>query len=152
MKVRTFRAFYTVSLSQDSTGSGTQNNSGSVSQLSAINLSTMGSGGSQIPNTNPLVLKDEGYDIMGAKMFKLLSLSNASTTNIDSKALKANTSYLFEIKALLQEKINNNWVPVKNKSNNLPIKESKSMYFKTNSDNVGIQTNAAGSTQLKLNK
>lgn len=168
MKVRTFRAFYTVSLTQDSTGSNTANNSASsntvntqtnkaslsasASKLSTANLSTMGSGSSQVSNTNPLTLKDEGYDIMGAKMFKLLALANTSTTNIASKALKANTSYLFEIKALLQEKINNNWVPVKNKSNNQPIKESKSMYFKTNSDNVGIQTNASGSTQLKLNK
>ena len=134
MKVRTFRANYTAILTQDSANSNAQ------------------SSGMKSSNTNPLALKDGGYDMMGAKKFTLLALANATLNSIASKALKANTSYRFEIKAVLQEKINNNWVPVKNKSNNQPIKEAKTLYFKTNSTVVGLANTASGATQLKANK
>jgi hypothetical protein len=167
MKVRTFRANYTVILTQDSASSNSQSSGNVTNNLNASsntaiqpgskNKSTIANlsgnaGKTQSTNINPLALKDGGIDMMGAKKFTLLALANASPNSIASKALKANTSYRFVIKAALQEKINNNWVPVKNKSNNQPIKETKIAYFKTNSDAVGLPGNATstGTNQMEL--
>ncbi|HEY8660555.1 MAG TPA: hypothetical protein VIL78_16080, partial [Hanamia sp.] len=157
MNVRTFRAFYTVALTQDSLASNntasnstalqntslnknvsapTTSNINQVSQNNkSLNASSKATSASlQTSNANSLV--DAGYDAMGAKLFKLASLANSSIANISANALKGNTSYKFQINGALQEKINNTWQAVKHKNTNTPVKESQSIYFKTNADAV----------------
>ncbi len=148
IKIRTFRAFYTVALTQDSVPTGNialnstihnaanmqnnvpqsnQNNHGLNTALTATKVTN------QFSNQIDLSLIDGGVDAMGAKLFKLASVGNSTVSNIEANALKANTSYRFQINGALQEYINNSWQPVKHKNSNAPVKETQSIYFKTDS-------------------
>ena len=88
-----------------------------------------------------LSLMDAGYDELGAKLFKIDALVNGGIANAPTNALKANTSYKFEIVGALQEKINGVWKPVNHRNTSNPIKQTKSIYFKTNSDVVSNNYN-----------
>ena len=182
IKVRTFRAFYTPTLTQDSISSATtQASLGAVNTTVHRQTATTVTGGNQqqqITNTqrqqqsnsaatinhshtnatvmhssatmglSPLVsmalslsLMDAGYDELGAKLFKIDALVNGGIANAPTNALKANTSYKFEIVGALQEKINGVWKPVNHRNTSNPIKQTKSIYFKTNSDVVSNNYN-----------
>lgn len=144
VKVRTFRAFYTASLTQDSAApANTASNSTALQNTSLHNNVTQSNqntlvnnvihSGASLQNTDPNNLVVGGVDAMGAKIFKLASLENSTVSNVEANALKANTSYKFQINGALQEFINNSWQPVKHKNSNAPVKESQSIYFKTDS-------------------
>jgi len=153
IKVRTFRAFYTVSLTQDSAVNNNQQKSidkkvSSSTTANNVNQSNQNNHSlnsaliatkaiMQSSNQSDLNLIDAGVDAMGAKLFKLASVENSTVTNIDANALKANTSYRFQINGALQEYINNSWQPVKLKNSNAPVKETQSIYFKTDSAVLG---------------
>ena len=172
LKVRTFRAFYTATLTQDSITSipNTINRNAPVtenrinqSQRTSTNTGTISRVQNQIsPQTttrhstfnnttrstvtmqmNPAValalslsLIDAGYDELGAKLFILEALSNGGISNAPVNALKPNTTFKFKIDGVLQEYIGNAWVAVNHKNTSTPIKQTKSIYFKTNSDAV----------------
>jgi len=85
--------------------------------------------------TIPPELADNGYDQMGAKLYKLAGGTGLAGLNVTP--LKANTSYRFELKGELQELVNNAWVPVKKKNTNIAITQTKRIYFKTNNEPVG---------------
>ncbi len=159
MNVRTFRAVYTPSLTQDSIGGGIMAlNSGNaaINQVSGtkVNASNAGSLATSNTNNKPAIspalqsqpgapqkagsavsnsigLVASGYDALGARVYKL------TKTGITINSLKANTSYKFQVTGRLEEKINNSWQVVKHSTTNAPIVRTKKMYFKTNSDTVG---------------
>lgn len=159
IKVRTFRALYTATLTQDSvsnntatlsqaamqvnlsgtTATSTANNSShtagytaSSAQLSHLNAA--------IPVTNNLNLIDGGYDGMGAKIYKRMGGGGALAA-LNQSPLKANTTYRFQIKGELQENVNNVWKPVNHKNTTTPVRETKTIYFKT--DTAPINTGPA---------
>jgi len=177
MKVRTFRATYTVALTQDSTG--TNNNSSSsvpgnqttnitTSQKSmagkTVSIASIGSQANKMINksasatlqpsihavllTTPLFLDDAGYDAMGAKMYKKSGLANASPSTLAANALKPNTSYKFVIKAALEEKINNTWQAVNHKNTTTPVTQFKNLFFKTNSESTSGYATASSNTTI----
>ncbi|OIR14215.1 hypothetical protein GALL_46760 [mine drainage metagenome] len=153
IKVRTFRAFYTVSLTQDSTASSNTVSNSTALQNTSVHNNAIANNVSQsnqniiannvvhsiasLQTSNPNNLIVGGVDEMGAKLFKLASLSNSTVTNIEANALKPNTSYKFQINGALQENINNSWQPVKHKNSNAPVKETQSIYFKTDAVALG---------------
>lgn len=143
MKVRTFRVLYSTKLTQDSANNNS--NTGGIVTLknatinkanSGVNLTAGNNSNISSSIASPLNLIDGGFDAMGAKLFRLGALVNSNPATVAANALKMNTSYKFEIKAALQEKINNSWQAVNHKNSNSAIKETKSIYFKTNSDPV----------------
>jgi len=178
IKVRTFRASYTVALTQDSTSTtnttaGSQAISNTSVQKTSIassapsikqTASKSGSAANKTLNnstsatlqssthavlvTAPLVLLDAGYDAMGAKLYKKSGLQNANPATLATNALKPNTSYKFAINAVLEEKVNNIWVAVNHKNTTIPVKESKNLFFKTNSQTLGGYVDASGSTVI----
>lgn len=142
IKTRTFKATYTVTLTQDSTSSNPMAATASAFQLGG--LATVGGPNSNAAGTNPsspansIPLSPKGVDIYGAKKFSM------GTSPINPPTLKANTTYRFRISAVLEEKINNSWVAVKKKGTTVAIKQTETLYFKTNSDPVN-QANVAPS-------
>ena len=82
-------------------------------------------------------LVSAGYDALGAKLFKQAAIVNGNLSQFAANVLKENTTYKFEIKADLQEKINNVWHAVKRKGSNMPVKQTEKIYFKTNTAAVG---------------
>ena len=150
LKVRTFRANYTVTLTQDSSSLTTQTTSANQNLSSLTPANTINQGQAQtttnlqisnntnqtksnsgILTNNSITLYPKGVDMYGAQQFYL------SNSNINIPALKANTSYKFKIIGKLEENINGTWAQVKKKNTNTPIMETKQMYFKTNADAVG---------------
>lgn len=154
INVRTFRAVYTPTLTQDSTGGGamalntsnpiqtqvagtklTATNAGGLANSNANNkpaisqLGTPQKASSAVSNSVGLVAS--GYDALGARVYKL------TKTGITTNALKANTSYRFQVVGRLEEKINNSWQVVKHSTTNAPIVRTKKIYFKTNAETVG---------------
>lgn len=179
IKTRTFKATYTVSLKQDSTNTALQanfnysslGNTNSNGQLSSNNLNkgSVKKGNSKIstsaskpnlstPKTSTtsvaqnaqqfvntdVAISSDGVDAMGAQKFKL------GTGIISNTVLKPNTSYCFTVVGKLEEWVNGNWVVVKKKNTNVPITQTRNLYFKTNSVEVSTQLqNASGSTTTK---
>lgn len=170
INVRTFRAVYTPSLTQDSTGGGAMalNSSNTIqTQVPGTKLIATNAGGlannkpanspgskNQLGSpqkaspavSNSVGLVASGYDALGARIYKL------TKTGITINSLKANTSYRFQVIGRLEEKINNSWQVVKHSTTNAPIVRTKKIYFKTNSDaggTVGPATQVA-KTAIKL--
>jgi len=178
IKVRTFRALYTVKLTKDSVSSTTQLasntstlhanllNTNSTTQpattsqsnnaalhTTAIHQTTGNVANHVTPQNNNVVanhvatlaisnnvdLAEGTYDSMGAKLYKQAVLAGIGAFN-PANALKANTSYKFEITGVLQEKVNNVWQAVNHKNTNNPVKQVKNIYFKTNTAAVGAVT------------
>jgi hypothetical protein len=148
IKVRTFRASYVVTLTQDSSTTNATStmatqapslmNSTVVNQSPSANKPTLATANT-LP-ANGVEIMDGGVDALGAKKFKLKKSNNINVVN----ALKGNTSYRLQIVGRLQEKTGSNWVAVKNKNNNQPIIQTKNYWFKTNSDPVN-----SGVTNIK---
>jgi hypothetical protein len=160
IKVRTFRAFYTQTLTRDSISSNSSvitanlyNNLAlaTAQHTTATTQSNGVYGNLQRPNTSDalqvntlamqaisfdLDLISAGYDALGAKLFKLAALQNIVPSQYLQYALKPNRSYKFEIIGILQEKIGNNWQSVNRVGTSTPIRQVKRVYFKTNSDIV----------------
>jgi hypothetical protein len=178
IKVRTFRANYTVTLTQDSlvtigqvtvqnglaatklnssTSTSTSNTTNSTNASSQSNASLNAAPNKQLSNnlaqlnqaiTNNVTLYPKGVDMYGAQRFALNSMT------IGNNVLKPNTSYKFKIIGKLEENINGVWKEVKKKNSNTPIMETQQLYFKTNSDSVSSTTstnnNSAPKTIKKL--
>lgn len=168
IKVRTFRALYTPTLTQDSV-SNTATVSQTASQLNLVgNNTTTTTTTAQTAShntaqlsvatanhlqsaavvTNNLNLIDGGYDNMGAKIYKRAN-AGGNIASITPNPLKANTTYKFQLKGELQEKINNVWVAVNHKNTTTPVKQTKTLYFKTNTLPVStgpVQMSASSTT------
>lgn len=133
IKTRTFRATYTATLKQDSTGGSgsvtTQAKSLTASAKVSSKSNTSVSSNSSTP-ANVVTISAGGVDPIGAKKFVL------TKTGPQVTPLKANTSYHFQITGKLEEKINGNWVQVKKKGTNINIIQTAHLWFKTNSDPV----------------
>jgi hypothetical protein len=152
INVRTFRASYSATLTQDSISTSTNplnatpamsSNKVSASTTNKTNANTTAAKNqgnvtttTNTPQTNDVELKDAGFDALGAKKYTLAKLNN-----MNYKALKANTSYHLKITGKLEEKVGNAWQPVKNKVNNVAIVQTKHLYFKTNSEDVIVISN-----------
>jgi hypothetical protein len=147
IKTRTFRVTYTATLKQDSTGNGTtpvlmQGNT-------SANLSMMGGPGNAQspppPPSNAVSIVAGAVDPIGAKKFSLAKVQ------FKVVPLKANTSYHFRISGKLEEKVGNNWVPVKKKGTNAAITQTENLWFKTNSEavNTGAQVAPGGIIKTK---
>jgi len=183
VKIRTFRAFYTATLTKDSVNNTViAGNASHAAQLvqpatttsatpqsgiaavraattqpmqAAATLNTTNIAGNRtaasatlamnhaatLAISNNVDLVDGGYDALGAKVFKQNDLNHAMLD--PTKVLKGNTSYKFEITAALQEFVNNTWQPVKNQHTNNPVTQTKNIYFKTNTEPVGVITQAS---------
>ena len=81
-------------------------------------------------------LKDGPYDELGAKIFRIQALADGGLHPSEANALKPNTSYKFRIIGVLQEYVGNTWIAVNHKNTITPIKQTKILFFKTNSDAV----------------
>lgn len=164
IKVRTFRATYTATLKQDSTGgvpvaqtnnlsgtakkigtatgtTGTSNQSAPLTGVNKTGSAKAAPALNQSAPTNIVEIVPGAVDMIGAKKFLL------KKAGPQVNPLKANTSYHFNITAKLEEKIGNNWVPVKKKGTSINIVQTKSLWFKTNSDPVNTNT-ATGTTTV----
>ena len=179
IKVRTFKVVYTTSLTQDSisvSGGGVSAltmkpaaanmvTTSTVSTTTATAVPVIGAAGikpsKKVPISsssatvsttaallnNILVLEDAGVDALGAKRFRLAGSGGAMST----VALKANTSYKFQIVGIMQEKNSaGSWQNANIGSSSVPIKNTKSYYFKTNSDAVGGATASTATPAIKL--
>jgi hypothetical protein len=133
INTRTFRVTYTASLKQDSLPAG---NGPVLLQGTAPKLVVPGGTANTPPPppTNVVSISAGAVDLVGAKKFLL------SKVQFKVVPLKANTSYHFRISGKLEEKVGNNWVPVKKKGTNAAITQTESLWFKTNSD--AVNTNA----------
>jgi hypothetical protein len=163
IKVRTFKATYTVTLTKDSVSNtatmltgvahanlvatgqnGTATNTGSAStNINSGQPSHAYNSTATLVHTTlaaalvtpPLTLVDAGYDDMGAKLYKRAAAGGAMGA-LNPNPLAGNTSYKFLIKGELQEKVNNVWQPVYHKNTTIPVKQTKQIYFKTNTQPV----------------
>jgi hypothetical protein len=174
IKVRTFRAMYTVALTKDSVTNTATLSAG----VAHANLVAMGQNGSTINTgtattninngqanhvynstatvahtnlaavlaTPLLTLVDAGYDDMGAKLYRRAT-AGGTVAALNPNPLTGNTSYKFFIKGELQEKVNNVWQPVFHKNTTIPVKQTKQIYFKTNTQavNTGAVQMSTGS-------
>jgi hypothetical protein len=148
MNVRTFRAVYLTTLTQDSVNHNPAIYNASINEKISTSTISNPTGNNKVSTTtnlvklsgttlkateatsSPLGLVSAGYDALGARFYHL------SATKFVTNALKANTSYKFIITGRLEEKVGSNWQPVKNKTNNVAIVQTKFFYFKTNSASV----------------
>lgn len=164
IKVRTFRVLYTATLTQDSasvTGGATTiaaamkpagsmtagvSEAGTTSGAGVVKTTTVkGTSSTAAPSasssvsaatfTMPLILEDAGFDELGAKRFRLEGSAGIHST----VALKPNTSYKFQMVGLMQEKNSAGvWVSANIGSSSVQIKDTKTYYFKTNSESVDL--------------
>lgn len=146
IKVRQFRANYTVSLKQDS-ASGNANQPGvMVAAPSATTNKVSGvSTSSTTANMNSalVALLPASADMFGAKQFVL------TKTKLLTNPLKANTSYKFQIVGKLEEMVAGIWKPVKKKGTNVNIVQTENLWFKTNSDPANTVTAGGSNNSLK---
>lgn len=133
IKVRKFRANYTITLTQDSLSAGAEMvtlNSTIISSNSNNTKSNSSSTSTSNTTSNNITLYPKGVDMYGAQIFALNSMPPGNN------ALKANTSYKFKIVGKLEENINGSWQVVKKKNSTQTITETQQLYFKTNSENT----------------
>ncbi len=172
IKVRTFRIMYSASLTQDSlppsTGGGISSSamatstaamtaaeptstSSTSSTASASTITTASATSTRPPTTaaaaisttSLLLLEDAGMDALGAKQFRLAGSAGVMST----VALKANTSYKFQMIGIMQEKNSAGiWQNVNYNTSTVPIKDTKTYYFKTNSEAVGGAVSSSSSS------
>lgn len=149
IKVRTFRANYTVTLTQDSSSGGSQmatfNASSMISSNSNQSKSNSSTSSASNTTTNNITLYPKGVDMYGAQKFALNSMS------FGNNALLPNTSYKFKIVGKLEENINGSWQVVKKKNSNTPITETQQLYFKTNANALApvVSTNSGSNKNAK---
>jgi hypothetical protein len=178
IKVRTFKVMYTTSLTQDSTSvtsggvSASAMKPASSAMVTAATTSSITTtaapikGATAIKSTTapassssgtfstsaaivtiPLVLEDAGVDALGAKRFRLAGSGGVLST----VALQANTSYKFQIVGIMQEKSSAGvWQNANIGNTTVPIKDTKTYYFKTNSEAVGGLISGTAAPAIKL--
>lgn len=170
LKVRTFKVVYIASLKQDSIIGGGATTTSLAAGTSALKTTepvssstTATASSSTISKTisgstvsatkattgistsaiavidTSVPLADAGYDDLSAKRFKLAG------SLMSNPALKANTSYKFQVDGALQELIGGIWKPVNIKTITIPIKQTVSYYFKTNSESTVITASSSSS-------
>ena len=170
LKVRTFKVVYVASLKQDSIVGGGATTTSLAAGTSALKTTepvssstTTTASSSTISKTisgstvsatkattgfstsaiavldTSVPLADAGYDDLSAKRFKLAG------SLMSNPALKANTSYKLQVDGALQELIGGIWKPVNIKNTTIPIKQTVSYYFKTNSESTVITATSSSS-------
>jgi hypothetical protein len=131
----------TVSSTRPSTTTATS----SASSSSASHSTTAST--AAVSTASGLLLEDAGMDALGAKRFRLAGSASISST----VALKANTSYKFQIMGIMQEKNGAGvWQNANHATSTVPIKDSKTYYFKTNSEAVGGAASASATPAIRL--
>ncbi len=148
IKVRQFRANYTVMLKQDSSTGNTNTVQTGVALAAPSMTANKISGTSPSPatlntNSNLVALMPASADMYGAKRFIL------TKTNLLTNPLKANTSYRFQILGKLEEMVGGVWKAVKKKGTNVAITQTENLWFKTNSDPVNTVSSAPSNSLKK---
>jgi hypothetical protein len=166
MNVRTFRAFYTPTLMQDSAYNNAtllENKpiSTTVATINPVNTtSTVNQQHNTHISSNSAMLNNITVNkkaTLYQPAITQTTMTAASTTvgltaigydalgarlyrisksGFLTNPLKPNTSYKFLLSARLEEKINNSWQVVKNPTTNKAIVQTQQMYFKTNAEAV----------------
>jgi hypothetical protein len=135
----------TVSSTRPSTTAAASSAASSASSSSASHSTTAST--AAVSSASGLLLEDAGTDALGAKRFRLAGSAGVMST----VALKPNTSYKFQMIGIMQEKNSAGvWQNANHATSTVPIKDTKTYYFKTNSEAVGGAASASATPAIRL--